>query len=201
MSRWETTGFHTGDWSHSFKEYFAHYIGIGVCSNSYTLGGEAEFYHCAKYLGGMGDTVYWIQAEIDKLDELQQVKLEFILRRNKLFHEFVRVYVDKLAEIYNVETFKLYRLGTLELLNQLLIQDEFNETTIVADFVIENDIKQLSSIETYVGTKLCRAVEARRCKLRYDAGIKAHEELISLRDSFGSDSDFAKYISDDLTNS
>ena len=117
MAREFVEKFETGEYIHEWNGYSPYYAGCFV--STAVLGGEEKFSKCYGFFSGIGDVVWWIKEELDKLTSKEQEELISILKRNKAFDEYKKKIVPKLAKLLDVKPYQVYRVSNKGLYNFL----------------------------------------------------------------------------------
>ena len=108
----------SGEYLYEWNDYSPEYAGC-MYGSDMCLGGEEKFYHCYDFFSGIGDVVWWIKEELDKLTTQEQEELLFILKRNKSFDEYKRKIIPELSKTLNVEPYQIHRIKNKDIYNFL----------------------------------------------------------------------------------
>lgn len=132
------------------KQFQPYYCG---CLDGISILGEEEFSHCYSFSCGIGDLEWWVDFELNKLNEDQLIRLLFILKRNYWINNNIIIHdiIKWISENdIRCETYQIYRLGKRVCYE--LIKDRIKKFKYFKDFpllpeifeITENHIKNIN---------------------------------------------------------
>lgn len=114
MTREFVTKIETGEYIYEWNGYSPYYAGC-FYGGEVVLGGEERFRKCYGFFSGIGDVVWWVKEELDKLTSKEQEELLSVLKRNKAFDEYKKKIVPELAKLLDVEPYQVHRVSNKDM--------------------------------------------------------------------------------------
>jgi hypothetical protein len=112
--------FESGEYIREWNGYSPHYAGCFYGSDI-ILGGEEQYARCYDFFSGIGDVMWWVKEELDKLSPYHQDNLLKILKRNKQFDDYKNKIYPELAKVLSVENHQVGGLRNKDLYHFLML--------------------------------------------------------------------------------
>lgn len=148
MYSWEEK-FKSGEYIDEYNGYTPYYIGCfygaKVC-----LGGEDEFMSCTGFFSGIADIEWWDTKELKKLTSEQIIKLNSILKRNKLIDEYIESNMDVFYSIFGKDyRSNIHRKSNIDKIRFLWLFESVKGENKFIKYCVDNKISNLDLSEEF----------------------------------------------------